>query len=299
MKGCELCGCPARMYCESDQASLCWDCDAKVHGANFLVARHSRSLLCHVCRSPTPWRASGAKLGHTVSVCERCVDGCGGRKCGGAAEESEGGNDDEVGMEDDDLDEDDEYDDDDDVEDEEEEEEEDDDFGGDDEDGDNQVVPWSSTPPPPEASSSSSEESLNSFSSGNRDVPGSFTMLSLKRMRETASDLRSQDDFNRPSSQPNYASARAAAARSAADDGEAISEDALRPFKDRRIELNRPVQPQAGSRTAEIVDSLNRLHNQDITSGSDASSIIAGICNLSKQSGAVDLDCSSSRSRRI
>ncbi|CBI17993.3 unnamed protein product, partial [Vitis vinifera] len=266
MKGCELCGCPARMYCESDQASLCWDCDAKVHGANFLVARHSRSLLCHVCRSPTPWRASGAKLGHTVSVCERCDD---------------------------------EYDDDDDVEDEEEEEEEDDDFGGDDEDGDNQVVPWSSTPPPPEASSSSSEESLNSFSSGNRDVPGSFTMLSLKRMRETASDLRSQDDFNRPSSQPNYASARAAAARSAADDGEAISEDALRPFKDRRIEQNRPVQPQAGSRTAEIVDSLNRLHNQDITSGSDASSIIAGICNLSKQSGAVDLDCSSSRSRRI
>ena len=189
MKGCELCGCPARMYCESDQASLCWDCDGKVHGANFLVARHSRSLLCHVCRSPTPWRASGAKLGHTVSVCQRCVDGCGEMKCGGAAEESEGGNDGEVSAEDDDLDEDSEFDDDDDVEDEELEE---DDFGGDDEDGDNQVVPWSSSPPPPEASSSSSEESSNSFSSGDRDVSGSLTMLPLKRMRETSSDLRSQ-----------------------------------------------------------------------------------------------------------
>ncbi|KAF4392698.1 hypothetical protein G4B88_029437 [Cannabis sativa] len=58
MKDCELCGLRARMYCESDQASLCWDCDEKVHGANFLVAKHSRSLLCHVCNFPTPWMAS-------------------------------------------------------------------------------------------------------------------------------------------------------------------------------------------------------------------------------------------------
>lgn len=187
MKSCELCGCPARMYCESDQASLCWDCDAEVHGANFLVARHSRSLLCHVCRSPTPWRASGSNLGHTVSVCKRCADGYGGGKCGGAAEESEGGNNDEMSSEDDDPDKDEDSDDEDDVEDEEEE-----DFGGDDEDGDNQVVPWSSTPPPPVASSSSSEESLNSFNGRNRDFSGSFTMLSLKRMRETTSDLGSQ-----------------------------------------------------------------------------------------------------------
>uniref|UniRef100_A0A803QCP8 B box-type domain-containing protein n=1 Tax=Cannabis sativa TaxID=3483 RepID=A0A803QCP8_CANSA len=62
------------MYCESDQASLCWDCDEKVHGANFLVAKHSRSLLCHVCNFPTPWMASGAELTPTVSVCESCVD---------------------------------------------------------------------------------------------------------------------------------------------------------------------------------------------------------------------------------
>ncbi|KAL0311216.1 UNVERIFIED_CONTAM: hypothetical protein Sangu_2416300 [Sesamum angustifolium] len=73
MKRCELCKARARMHCESDQASLCWDCDAKVHSANFLVARHSRNLLCHVCQSPTPWSAAGPKLGPTVSVCEQCV----------------------------------------------------------------------------------------------------------------------------------------------------------------------------------------------------------------------------------
>ncbi|KAL2245783.1 B-box domain protein 31-like [Sesamum indicum] len=73
MRACELCKGVARMHCESDQASLCWDCDAKVHSANFLVARHSRNLLCHVCQSPTRWAASGSKLGPTVSVCQRCV----------------------------------------------------------------------------------------------------------------------------------------------------------------------------------------------------------------------------------
>ncbi|KAF3782294.1 putative zinc finger protein CONSTANS-LIKE 11 [Nymphaea thermarum] len=73
MKECELCQRPARMYCESDQASLCWTCDANVHSANFLVARHTRSLLCQACQAPTPWRAAGARLGPTVSVCQKCV----------------------------------------------------------------------------------------------------------------------------------------------------------------------------------------------------------------------------------
>ncbi|MCL7045573.1 hypothetical protein MKW94_010729 [Papaver nudicaule] len=78
MKECELCEAPARMFCESDQASLCWDCDEKVHCANFLVARHTRSLLCHSCQSLTPWKASGSKLGPTISICERCVKRCNG-----------------------------------------------------------------------------------------------------------------------------------------------------------------------------------------------------------------------------
>ncbi|XP_050205866.1 zinc finger protein CONSTANS-LIKE 2-like [Mercurialis annua] len=75
MKGCELCKFPARIYCESDDASLCWRCDQKVHGANFLVARHARTLLCKTCRSPTPWKASGFQLlARTVSFCsDRCA----------------------------------------------------------------------------------------------------------------------------------------------------------------------------------------------------------------------------------
>ncbi|KAF9672247.1 hypothetical protein SADUNF_Sadunf11G0021200 [Salix dunnii] len=73
MKRCELCDSLAKVYCESDQANLCWDCDANVHSANFLVAKHSRSLLCHVCQSLTPWTGTGPKLGPTLSVCNSCI----------------------------------------------------------------------------------------------------------------------------------------------------------------------------------------------------------------------------------
>lgn len=72
-KSCELCKRTARIRCESDQASLCWDCDAKVHSANFLVARHSRNLLCRVCQSPTAWSAAGSKLEQTYSDCRKCA----------------------------------------------------------------------------------------------------------------------------------------------------------------------------------------------------------------------------------
>ncbi|KAK9119348.1 hypothetical protein Scep_017441 [Stephania cephalantha] len=78
--------CSGEDVLESDQASLCWDCDSKVHCANFLVARHSTSLLCHSCQS------TGVKLGPTaVSVCERCMKG---KKRGDevAEEESHDGN---------------------------------------------------------------------------------------------------------------------------------------------------------------------------------------------------------------
>ncbi|TKY67942.1 Zinc finger protein CONSTANS 10 [Spatholobus suberectus] len=72
-ESCALCENRAVMLCDSDQAKLCWDCDEKVHSANFLVAKHSRVLLCRLCHSPTPWKASGAKLTLTVSFCHRCV----------------------------------------------------------------------------------------------------------------------------------------------------------------------------------------------------------------------------------
>ncbi|XP_075503174.1 uncharacterized protein LOC142540712 [Primulina tabacum] len=158
--GCELCGKPARMFCESDQARLCWDCDEKVHAANFLVAKHYRTLLCHACASPTPWKASGLKLGHAVSVCSSCVEGearsgaegsggfgNGNRDCDSQESESDDG----------------EYYNDEEEEDDEEEEEEE-------EEGENQVVPWSicSAATPSEAaptapSSSCSEDDASFF----------------------------------------------------------------------------------------------------------------------------------------
>lgn len=160
MKKCELCDSPAKMFCESDQASLCWDCDAQVHGANFLVAKHSRRLLCHVCQSLTPWSGSGPKLLPTVSVCDRCVNSC---------NQNEGRNEENDGDDDDDLDRDDNTEDDDD-DDGGDDNDDDDDGGGDgdedqvnidEDDEENQVVPWSSTPPPQASSSSTSEEGLS------------------------------------------------------------------------------------------------------------------------------------------
>ncbi|KAF5754521.1 putative transcription factor interactor and regulator Znf-B family [Helianthus annuus] len=125
MKTCELCKSAAKIYCDSDQASLCWTCDNKVHSANFLVARHSRSLLCRKCQSTTPWTASGEKLGPSaVSICEKCVVDATAYK-----------------------EEDDEYEVDEDSENEI-------DVDDEEEDSDNQVVPLSFTPPPPASSSS-------------------------------------------------------------------------------------------------------------------------------------------------
>ncbi|KAF5478773.1 hypothetical protein F2P56_005303, partial [Juglans regia] len=165
MKECELCGKPASMYCESDQASLCWDCDEKVHCANFLVARHSRSLLCHVCQSVTPWKAEGPKLTPTVSVCVGCAANNIRSICDAESEVepvNDGDDDDDENGDDDDGD--DSYDEDPDADDE----------------GENQVVPWAcaSSPPPPPAASSSSDEG---------DGEESSTAISaLKRVRENA-----------------------------------------------------------------------------------------------------------------
>ncbi|KAG1368222.1 B-box zinc finger protein 19 [Cocos nucifera] len=199
MKGCELCERAARIHCESDQASLCWECDAKVHGANFLVARHSRCLLCRRCQAPTPWKASGARFGPTVSVCERCClqgkrrredvadDDENGEEKDEDAEEDEG----DDRMEEDDGGEEGEGEDEGEAEEEEEE-------------GDNQVVPLSLTPPPV-ASSSSSEESSG------RIYDGFF-----KRIRRNA-DLASRDD-DIPCSSPQPSYLASAPARAVAND---------------------------------------------------------------------------------
>ncbi|XP_031104661.1 B-box zinc finger protein 23-like [Ipomoea triloba] len=174
---CELCGDGARMYCDSDEASLCWSCDEKVHSANFLVAKHSRTLLCHACCSPTPWTASGAKLCRTVSVCPACLDqinhaqlrrdeGESNREMGSDVHQDfiDSGSDYDSGYSSDEYEE---------------------------EEGDeNQVVPWSassspSSSPPPGPSSSGGDE--GSFSS--RDGGGeAFSSTLRRRLRDDLDD---------------------------------------------------------------------------------------------------------------
>ncbi|OEL29384.1 hypothetical protein BAE44_0009598 [Dichanthelium oligosanthes] len=149
---CELCGAAARVYCGADEATLCWGCDAQVHGANFLVARHARVLLCRGCARPTPWRAAGPRLGPTASLCDRCVRRSGGGP-GGAGGGGAVGADVEMGGAGDGDDEDDDGEDEVVAEDEEDDEEEEG-------EGENQVVPWTeeadATPPPVASSTSSS-----------------------------------------------------------------------------------------------------------------------------------------------
>lgn len=151
MKKCDFCNSTARMYCESDQASLCRVCDARIHPANFLVAKHSRNLLCHTNQSPTPWNGSGTRLGPSVSLCESC--------------DLENGSI-EVDEEDQDEDED-EYEEEEEEEDGEEHNEEDDDDG----DANSQVVSLSSTSiPQPLPSSPKNEESFTELSRGRNEV---------------------------------------------------------------------------------------------------------------------------------
>ncbi|KAA8523813.1 hypothetical protein F0562_010236 [Nyssa sinensis] len=281
MKECELCSYPARMYCEADRASLCWDCDQKVHCANFLVAKHSRSLLCHVCQSLTSWKASGPKLGHTVSACEACVDNCerNQERVPEGNQESRAGNEHE---EENDLDDDDDDDDDGGTY-----EDEDGEYvdGYEDEDGENQVVPWSSTPPPPPqpptASSSSSSEISSSRFSASRGA-----ISSLKRMRENE-DLDSEDDISL-SSRFNHDTTAVAMSSRASENDEAASWSSFIPLKARRTyELNRSERVEdrrceAESSCAAIFSSLKKFQQNMISDASNASATILGICELSR-----------------
>jgi len=144
MRKCDLCNSPAKLSCESDQASLCWGCDAKVHSANFLVTKHPRILLCHVCQSLTAWHGTGPKFVPTISVCNTCVNN-NSESCSREIHEQDDDDDDDDGIEDDHVE---------------------NDEGGVVEDGEeNQVVPWTSTPPPPASSSSNSVATASTRSS--------------------------------------------------------------------------------------------------------------------------------------
>lgn len=246
------------MYCESDNASLCWDCDMKVHSANFLAARHSRSLLCQVCQSPTAWTAAGAKLGKTISVCQSCVDGYYHRD---EVEESESVNDEvEESVSVNDEDEETDYEDEDEV----------------DED-DLQVVPWSMPPPP--ISSSSSEDSSNN----RRNVS-----LKRKRMHEADPDIHSDDDSGSSSyhrkihtSLPAEADGVDEAAAAVVD---SYSTKIRKPAKIQRLDRLR-----APGCTA-VIEFIKRNNRQRMNSGA----AIVELCRLSDDSRTVDLESSES-----
>ncbi|XVF70427.1 hypothetical protein PTKIN_Ptkin11bG0160800 [Pterospermum kingtungense] len=254
MKRCELCGGLARMHCESDQANLCWDCDVKVHGANFLVAKHTRTLLCHVCQSPTPWLASGRILSTAVSVCESCVVSDEKNKrnnCEEVVTQQEESSEDEYGEEE-----------------EEEEEYEDDDEKEDVEDGENQVVPWSG-----DCSSLSISKPVGSLDSLSSSEGGG----GLKRMRENRS-FYSDDEIGCCSS---YVGS------SGSSNGEATYMGSSRLLKQRRLyEVNQSATKhdhgETESRSTAIISSLKSLQKHMINNAGDASATIIGICRLSR-----------------
>ncbi|KAL6585282.1 hypothetical protein OROMI_004571 [Orobanche minor] len=71
-RNCELCSADAAVFCPSDSALLCWGCDAKVHEANFLVARHVRRSLCSNCKHFTGEGVSGVDCQPYGPICRSC-----------------------------------------------------------------------------------------------------------------------------------------------------------------------------------------------------------------------------------
>ncbi|KAL1537768.1 zinc finger protein CONSTANS-LIKE 4-like [Salvia divinorum] len=251
---CELCSNPARMFCDSDQASLCWDCDEKVHAANFLVAKHSRTLLCHVCHSPTPWKAAGPKLGLTVSVCHACSrrsQSTGDRSRSSGESDSDGEDREYSTTESDDSSED------------------GDDYEDEDEEGDvdeNQVVPWS-------ASASDSPPAVST--SGGEGEEENVSLSSSKRARDDP--FPSSEDEDGCSSWRN---GEMSYELESYENCSSSSSGLLRPLKMRR-EGGGGAPAEASSGTAAIVEKLRRFE-QEIVREERSDAIIIGLCNLTR-----------------
>ncbi|KAH6793361.1 hypothetical protein C2S52_003838 [Perilla frutescens var. hirtella] len=71
VRPCELCNAEATVFCPSDAAFLCRNCDAKVHEANFLVARHVRRAVCSTCKNLTGDFISGVGR-PSAATCPSC-----------------------------------------------------------------------------------------------------------------------------------------------------------------------------------------------------------------------------------
>ncbi|KAE8691894.1 Adenine nucleotide alpha hydrolases-like superfamily protein isoform 1 [Hibiscus syriacus] len=240
---CELCGKLARMHCESDQANICWDCDLKVHGANFLVAKHNRTLLCHVCQNPTPWLASGRNLGSAVTVCDSCFENRNDEPEVTAEESSEG----TYGEEEEDEDYDDEA-----VEEEV-------------EDAENQVVPWSAD--------SSSLSLLKPVLECSSDDGGGF---GLRRMRENQS-FCSDDEIGCSSSLVGSGGWSNGEASSSMGSSRFLKQPRLAEV---HPSARNEEDGEPKSRSTAVICYLKRLQKHTITNDDDASATITGICRL-------------------
>ncbi|XP_073158268.1 putative zinc finger protein CONSTANS-LIKE 11 [Henckelia pumila] len=71
---CDFCGVVrALVYCKSDAARLCLQCDGCVHSANCLSRKHLRSLICDKCNSQA---AVLRCLDEEICFCHACDNGC-------------------------------------------------------------------------------------------------------------------------------------------------------------------------------------------------------------------------------
>ncbi|KAM7463499.1 hypothetical protein LguiA_031620 [Lonicera macranthoides] len=69
-KICEFCMASRPVvYCKSDAAHLCLSCDARIHSANALSGRHSRTLLCESCRYRRAYIRCST---HQIFMCRGC-----------------------------------------------------------------------------------------------------------------------------------------------------------------------------------------------------------------------------------
>ncbi|KAL6536873.1 hypothetical protein OROHE_012457 [Orobanche hederae] len=69
---CECCSVSkALVYCKSDSAPLCLECDNYIHSPNALSRRHQRSLICDACVSQA---AVSRCLDENLSLCQVCCD---------------------------------------------------------------------------------------------------------------------------------------------------------------------------------------------------------------------------------
>lgn len=87
-RACELCRGHASLYCPSDSAFLCSDCDANVHEANFLVARHVRRTICRSCTGFDGNIISGVGFRPVPSLCRSCEADDGDRRSAASSSSS-------------------------------------------------------------------------------------------------------------------------------------------------------------------------------------------------------------------